>query len=243
MLGHYGRHFNCVELNPSFYHTPTVETVSRWRDQVPAGFHFCPKLPKAISHADDLTHAARLNLPTFLRAAHAFGPTLGPVFMQLPPEFGPERLDELETFLNLLPNTLSLHVEFRNEAWFQADSSPLSEACTMLAQFGVGTVITDVAGRRDVCHMQLSTPSALIRFVGNALHATDYTRADAWVDRLTHWLAHGVGRIYFLIHQPDEVMAPEFAHYLIGQLNTRLAPGLQRPLPKLRPQATQTRLF
>ncbi len=43
-----------------------------------------------------------------------------------------------------------------------------------LRNLGMGLIITDTAGRRDVVHMHLPVPRALIRFVGNSLHPTDY---------------------------------------------------------------------
>ena len=49
-------------------------------------------------------------------------------------------------------------------------------------------MITDTAGRRDCAHMHLTIPKVFIRYVGNSLHPTDYTRSDAWVQRMKYWL-------------------------------------------------------
>ena len=53
-------------------------------------------------------------------------------------------------------------------------------------------MITDTAGRRDCAHMHLTIPKAFIRYVGNSLHPTDYTRIDVWVERMKYWLDHGM---------------------------------------------------
>jgi uncharacterized protein YecE (DUF72 family) len=55
LLKFYGQKFNAVELNPT-YHNPDIENsrISGWRDKVPAGFKFCPKFPKTISHIKKL---------------------------------------------------------------------------------------------------------------------------------------------------------------------------------------------
>jgi hypothetical protein len=44
--------------------------------------------------------------------------------------------------------------------------------------------MSDTYGRRDCVHMELTTPEATIRFAGNNLAPSDYTRLDAWVERL-----------------------------------------------------------
>ena len=89
----------------------------------------------------------------------------------------------------------------------------------LLAMAGHSTVITDVAGRRDVLHMYLTTPIAVIRFVGNNLHASDYKRIDDWVAQLQQWFAQGLQTVYFFVHQPNNLQAPALADYLVKQLN------------------------
>jgi hypothetical protein len=100
----------------------------------------------------------------------------------------------------------------------------------MLEQ-GVGTVITDVAGRRDVLHMRLTAPVAFIRFVTNRLHPTDYQRADAWVDRIGTWAGKGLREVYIFVHSPEELTSPEMMKYLVGRFNERGLASL--PVPNL----------
>lgn len=80
-------------------------------------------------------------------------------------------------------------------------------------------VITDVAGRRDVCHLRLTTNTVLVRFVGNNLHPTDYSRIDDWVRRLEYWFSNGLHQVYFFTHEPDNLMAPDLAIYLVEKLD------------------------
>jgi uncharacterized protein YecE (DUF72 family) len=102
-------------------------------------------------------------------------------------------------------------------------------------------VLTDVAGRRDVLHMRLTSPSAMIRFVGNSLHPTDYTRIDDWVERLKMWFDSGLKQLYFFVHEPDNITSPELATYFINQLNK--ACGFNVKPPKKFVQAVQGELF
>jgi hypothetical protein len=101
----------------------------------------------------------------------------------------------------------------------------------LFSELGVGTVITDVAGRRDVLHMRLTTPVAFIRFVTNGLHPLDFQRADAWAERLAVWAAKGLQEVYFFVHSPEEQTSPEMMAYVIGRFNERL--GLKIRVPNL----------
>jgi len=49
-LEYYGRFFNTVEINSSFYRPPEPGYVSRWVAQVPAGFLFTAKLWQKFTH-------------------------------------------------------------------------------------------------------------------------------------------------------------------------------------------------
>src|SRR3954469_12917442 len=50
LLTHYARHFPLVELNITFYRTPTAESLTGLADRTPAGFQFAVKLPRSLSH-------------------------------------------------------------------------------------------------------------------------------------------------------------------------------------------------
>ena len=105
-----------------------------------------------------------------------------------------------------------LAIEFRHEDWFSKKSG-LESIAESMRHHNISTVITDVAGRRDVLHMNLTTDTAMIRFVGNDFHPTDYSRIDEWVERLEGWINKGVKNIYFFCHEPDNLLAPELCHY------------------------------
>ncbi len=67
--------------------------------------------------------------------------------------------------------------------------------------------------------MRLTNGTAFIRFVGNNLHKTDYTRIDDWVQRMEHWLSSGLETLYFMLHQHDEAYTPELIAYTIKEFN------------------------
>src|SRR5205823_3095374 len=56
-------------------------------------------------------------LDLFRRRARLLGDKLGPVLVQLGPEFGPERWDGFAAFLARLPTDIRWAVEFRQRGW------------------------------------------------------------------------------------------------------------------------------
>ncbi|HEY8511035.1 MAG TPA: DUF72 domain-containing protein [Cyclobacteriaceae bacterium] len=226
-LNLYAQHFNCVELNATFYKLPSVRQVEAWKAMVRPGFLFCPKFNDKITHKKRLKDADELT-QVFLKGIAAFGENLGPVFLQTPPNFATKNFDVLRQYLESLPGSLDIFVELRHPGWF-SDAELKRKVFDLFEQRGVGAVITDAAGRRDCVHMRLTTPSAFIRFVGNSLHPTDYTRCDDWVRRIGQWVEQGLQRVFFLMHQQEEVYSPELCRYFIRKVNESGFASLPEP--------------
>lgn len=239
-LYHYARQFNTVEMNTTHYRIPTREMVIQWKEKVSEGFRFCPKAPQSISHSPNFGESIQAT-SLFLESLYAFGEHLGMPFMQLPPTFQPHRDGrKLFRYLENWPQDLPLALEFRHPEWF-SDKKITNRAFDLLQKFGLSTVITDTAGRRDVVHMQITSPKQAVRFVGNSLHPTDYQRLDVWVERIGQWLDDGLQELYFFVHQPEEHLCVDLAIYLIRQMNNRLGLDLQAPKPVQK--AVQKSLF
>jgi len=216
-LKHYGLQFNTIELNTTHYRIPKAETIQVWKQNVPSDFRFCPKIPQSISHSNGMGLATgRLN--TFCEVIQGLGEKLGICFMQMPPYFGYNKLGVLKHFFESYPtHTIPLALETRHVSWFH-EPRHFEALSQLLEDFQVSSVITDVAGRRDVLHMGISTPHTMIRFVGNNLHPTDYSRIDAWVERLCQWFEEGLQTAYFFTHEPDNILAPDLSLYLAEKL-------------------------
>jgi len=232
-LAGFSRQFNTVELNTLFYGLQPPAVIQRWASVVGEGFRFCPKFPETISHKLQLSNAGK-ETREFVEALQCFGTRLGPSFLQLPERFGSGQAGVLQQYVRQLPAGFRVCVELRSEDWFgaAADSrASVRETFELFGEYGVGTVITDVAGRRDVLHMRLTMPAAFIRFVTNGLHPKDYARADAWVERIRTWAGKGLREVYFFVHSPEELTSPPMMSYVIGRMNERCGAGL--PLPNL----------
>ncbi|TDO22588.1 DUF72 domain-containing protein [Pedobacter duraquae] len=231
-LNQYVKQFNAIELNASFYQIPTEKTVASWKASAESyanpPFLFFPKFPRTVSHIHRLVNADTAT-DTFLANLQGFGKFLGPVFLQLSDNFGPAKLDVLESYLRNLPVDMRFFVELRHREWFD-DLTVRAKLFTLLHELKIGSVLTDATGRRDVLHMELSTPAAFIRFVGNGQEFafSDRDRVDSWVQRISTWLDKGLEDVYFFLHQHDEKDTPEIADYTIEQFNKHLGSKLNR---------------
>lgn len=221
----YAQRLGAIELNASYYRVPSDAVLDAWAGETPEGFHFCPKLHQNITHQRALAESIP-QAQSFAARLARLGPRLGPAFLQLPPWLGADALPELEALLAALPRGFRVAVEFRHPSWF-AKGTLIDDAVTVLERVGAGTVITDVAGRRDACHAAITAPFVLVRFAGNNLHPTDMPRADAWVDRLFEWRALGLHAAYLFAHQPDDTHAPEVLDHIASRARER---GIAMPV-------------
>lgn len=216
-LHHYALQFSTIELNATHYKIPSKETIQTWYEQTDKNFKFSPKIPQTISHSSSLGMGDN-SLSLFCENIIGLKEKLGVSFMQLPPEFNPQKIKTLADFLHRFPtDKVPLAIEIRHQDWFNNPTN-FQAFLELLAAHQVGTVITDVAGRRDVLHLGLTTPCAMIRFVGNGLHHTDYQRVDAWVNLLAEWIKMGLQEVYFFSHQPDNILSPVICEYFINKL-------------------------
>lgn len=217
-LRHFSRAFNSIELNPTYYGVD-VNRLRRWSEQAAPGFVFAPKTPKEISH-DRLLADCELLMADFCVAVRDLGDHLGPLFTVLHPRFSPRQLPRLRSFLESLPDDLSMAIELRHPQWF-SDPSAWQEATALLREHKAILAVTDSAGRRDAVAQTLCAGATMIRFLGNNLHQSDFDRMHAWVERLSDWIKLGLEEIYFYVHQPSEPLAVELIELLIAELSKR----------------------
>ncbi|GAB3540241.1 DUF72 domain-containing protein [Spirosoma fluminis] len=244
-LHYYTRQFNTIELNTTHYQIPTLGMIEKWKTEATPGFTYCPKFPQVISHERQLVATESLT-EEFVNAILSLEEHLGMSFLQLPPSFSPEKWPVLEAYLKMLPDELDVAVEFRHPDWFSKttrDGGPVwQQTLERLNTLHRHVVITDVAGRRDVLHMGLSSPVLTLRFIANDGHPTDYSRTDAWIQRLKTWFEKGLQTAYLFIHGGAENdTAPELILYWVKELNKHCGLNLREPV--LQPKVVQGSLF
>lgn len=227
-LDHYVLHYNSIELNATHYKIYGPTGIQKWAAKANGkDFLFCPKMFQGVTHRGSLKGKDFI-LNEFLRGIVAFEKQLGPIFVQVSDTFSPKRKEEMFDFLRSLPTDLQFFLEVRHPDWF-GKNEIRKELFETLSKMNMGSVITDTSGRRDCAHMHVSIPKTFIRYVGNSLHKTDYTRIDDWINRIKYWLDNGMKEIYFFMHMHNEATSPELTVYLVDKLNQVCGLDLQKP--------------
>ncbi len=134
---HYSSIFDTVEINNSFYRTPTEGTFQDWRRKAPEGFVYSIKVNRAVTQFHKLGPRALPLFEEFVRRAERLETALGPLLLQLPPSLGCD-LDRLSTFLQQPAVARhSLAIEFRHAGWF------VDELYSLLRKHHVALVLSD----------------------------------------------------------------------------------------------------
>jgi len=170
MLRFYSTHLNTVEINNTFYRTPTEKVLTSWAEQVPRGFVFAIKAPQVITHLKRLRNVDD-EAGFFFTSLSALGKKLGPILFQFPKSF---RVDNpaFKSFLDVIPDAISCAFEFRSPSWLEGDTLDL------LREKGCALCISD--SDEDPIHEIISTASwGYLR-----LRRSGYDDAD-----LSQWMA------------------------------------------------------
>ena len=111
----YAKHFDTVEINNTFYGLPAEKTFVVWRKQAQPGFLYALKFSRYGSHLKRLKDP-QSTIRTFLQRARRLGKFLGPILVQLPPNW---RVDpaRLAGFLEAAPRSVRWAFEFRDDSW------------------------------------------------------------------------------------------------------------------------------
>jgi uncharacterized protein YecE (DUF72 family) len=117
-LERYARRFDAVEINSSFHRPHQRKTYERWARSTPAGFRFSVKLPKAISHEQQLADCGAL-LDRFAGEVTGLGDKLAVLLLQLPPKFAFDKRATNRFFRELRRRIdVPIACEPRHASWF-----------------------------------------------------------------------------------------------------------------------------
>ena len=229
-LSYYSTQFNSIELNATYYRSPSKENVETWANKTPKDFKFFPKIPQSISHYGRLQNVTD-KLNQYLDAVALFEEKLGMIFLQMHENFAPKDFEKLENFIQNFPKGYPLAVELRHEDWFSNEEN-FNRLVSLLEKHNISNIIVDTAGRRDMVHMRLTSNEAFVRFVGANI-PSDYERLDEWIETIKLWKAEGLQKLYFFIHQNLELESPMLAKYFIKKLNGDLDLDIRGPQDEL----------
>lgn len=227
-LGYYSSQFNCIELNATFYKRYWEKQYTAWREAVPADFKYFPKFTQSITHFSRLKDVED-KVAEFMENVVFLREKLGMLFLQMHNNFGAKDFDRVEAFVeNWKQYDTPLAMEFRKEEWY-SDPNISAQLYQMLESNDITNVLVDTAGRRDLMHMRLTTPTAFVRWVGANVPESDRERLDEWVERIADWKKQGLASLYFFVHQNVEKESPLLSAYFIERLNNKIGTKLHIP--------------
>ena len=205
MLSYYAKQFATVEINNTFYRMPTENLLLQWAESVPAGFRFALKANQQITHIKRLRNCES-TLKRFLEVANVLveGDHLGPVLVQLPPNFKCDRA-VLGEFLALRPPAFRFAFEVRHASWY------VEETYDLLRQHQTALCIAETDEQ---------APPEIITadFTYARLRRENYTAKEitTWRKKFDKWTGQGID-VYAYFKHEDEGKAPALARRLLGQ--------------------------
>ena len=202
-LSYYAEHFHTTEINNTFYRMPTAKLCEGWYDEAPADFSFTLKLSQRITHFKRLKNIDD-EMNFFLESAASLKEKLGPILVQLPPNFKKD-LEVLRAFLEKFTTKAKLAFEFRHESWFDDELYDLLRAHN--AAFGVVEKEADEAG--------IAPREVTGSFVYMRLRKGDYT-ADEMND-WARWIRAQRVPVYCYLKHDDS--APVLAKAMLAALD------------------------
>jgi len=117
-LPFYSEVFNYVEIDSTYYNTPSESMVRNWNKRTPDNFRFTVKFPKFITHDKRLTNVEKELSLFYERMTPLKGKILA-LLIQLPPSFElKEGLDALRRSDFFFDDTFRYAIEVRHRSWF-----------------------------------------------------------------------------------------------------------------------------
>jgi uncharacterized protein YecE (DUF72 family) len=219
-LGFYANRYKAVEMDGSWYRTPSEEAVKGWIEATPEEFKFSFKLHRRITHMarlkpdcfDELKFICKRMTPM------SNAGKLGPFLIQLPPNLKKDEA-RLEAFLQALPKTFDeiedyagpkgvkprWSMEFRHESW----------NCDSVAEILKAKNVAWVASDRDE-ERAIRRDTADFHYIRLRRMETDQEILDDWSNYFKSVLAQQKDCFVYCKHE-DEGSPWEWADYLLSQ--------------------------
>jgi uncharacterized protein YecE (DUF72 family) len=205
MLAFYSKQFSTVEINYSFYRMPTESALLKWAAEVPQRFRFALKANQRITHIQRL-RGCESTLKRFLEVASVLieGDHLGPILVQLPPNF---KFDAplLEDFLALRPPAFSFAFEVRHASWYT------EETYEVLRRHQTALCLSETDKLEPP--VLVTAPFAYVR-----LRLEEYTKKQlgAWRMRFDEWTGQGLD-VYAYCKHEDAGKGATYARQILGK--------------------------
>jgi len=242
-LREYARRLTTIEGNTTFYAVPAPKTIETWIENTPEKFCFCPKIPKAISHNGKLDEYLGRALQ-FVEVMRPLASRLGPMFLQLPPSYSPNLMDDLAKFLAAWPPEIRLGVEVRHLDWFDTPHRDLLNQ--LLSSRNMARVVIDTRPIRNLAgdesiqgssyesllearerkpdvpvFLERTADFVFLRFIGHPELEQNIEFVDEWVEYLVPEMRQGADAFIFC-HSPDNLIAPEICREFHKRISAKI---------------------
>jgi uncharacterized protein YecE (DUF72 family) len=196
-LSYYATQFKTVEIDSTYYGTPSTSTVMNWYERTPPDFIFAAKVPQVVTH-DKVLKDCEAEFDEFIERMYLLNEKLGPLLLQFP-WFNKYQIQADEFFCRLhlflkrvkdLP-TVRLVVEIRNRAWQDKRLTDL------LREHNVALALTDLSNMPRPWEMKdgldlVTTDFVYVRWLGDrkGIEALTTTWDKTVIDRtddLRNW--------------------------------------------------------
>lgn len=222
----YSQVFDSVEGSTTFYALPSKEVVSSWLEQAAEGFQFCFKLPRAVTHENQLRYCG-VELSEYFKRLEPLAQYCGTFMIQLPESFAPRQLGDLDLFLKELPADYHFSVEVRHIDFFNHEKEEqdlnqllsnhnVDRVCfdsrALFSQGAITDQEIDAQKKKPKLpvHAIVTANKPIVRFIGCSDIEHNKTYFLPWVKKIAQWQQQGIQPTVF-IHTPDNIAAPEHA--------------------------------
>ena len=142
-LTQYAQRLESVEINSSFYASPSSAIVKNWSERTSEKFRFSFKAPRFITHIMKLGEGSSEAADRFSKGLDSLGQRRGPILFQLPP-YSKEDQKLLDGFISKTSGIENRVFEFRHDSWLKDSTYRLLEG------HGAGFCITETEEMRPV---------------------------------------------------------------------------------------------
>jgi uncharacterized protein YecE (DUF72 family) len=163
-LHFYSALFLTTEINTSFYHIPQPQTIKHWKETVPAGFMFCTKMSRYLTHMKKLKEPEE-SMERFFTAFIALKRKMGPVLIQLPASVS-FKAAKARHFFSLCKKKYSYYrfaLEVRHDSWLTKESISLMREYNIafvISQSGIGLPYAELITAQHI-YVRFHGPGAL----------------------------------------------------------------------------------
>jgi uncharacterized protein YecE (DUF72 family) len=174
----YGRLFDCVEVDATYYSLPVRRMVEGWYAKTPPGFLFTLKVTRDL--LDPKRPVDTQKVHAFVSTAQVLEEKLGPLLLQFPPWVKPGRSTQfLWELLSALPAGPRYSIELRDAGWYSGDLK--QQLLTALRDRQISLTWSSL--NYVEIPPELTTDEIYLRFIGDHTSIPAETHGEIRADR------------------------------------------------------------